>query len=109
MNGTPLNQPSTAAPLPPAPVHASKVKWLLLAVAVIVIIVGALSFRRRGKESEAPPPPAASPADVEDVLQGFGGLTPGNSPEEIDQDIQNTDLDSLSAELEALEKELEGL
>lgn len=109
MNGRPLNQQPTAAPLPPPPVRGAKVKWLILVVVILVGIIGVLSFLRRGQEPVLPPPPAESQAAVDDVLQGFGGLTPGNSPAEIQQDIEATDIQALDAELEALERELQGL
>ena len=110
MNG-PINT------LPPAsPPAAQKTLWIAIAVLVVVAALAAWWYaiqRSGGPESTTGvPAPAAEPATdlsaaEDEFVRDLEPVSPGTSASDIDRDIQETT--DLDVELEALERELQGL
>lgn len=119
MNETTPPGMSPSPLMPPPAAGQSPMRWVIIGLLAIVLIGGAI-YVLLGSQSESLPlpmysrPPNAVPTGTpvsldNQIINDIKTTTPGKDVSSIDQDIQNSNLETASQDLEALDKELKGL
>lgn len=106
--------------MPPLAAGQSPMRWIIIGLLAIVLIAGAIYVLLGSQDESLPlpahilnkstPVPTGTPVSLDNqIINDIKTTMPGRDVSSIDQDIQNSNLDSASQDLDALDKEIKGL
>lgn len=108
-----MNEPYPTTPMGGMGGGAARKPAMAVVVIVALLVLAGILYlvlgRRAGEPTGAPPGEEGAAGEVSPEAAALEQVTPGNTVQGIERDINETDLGVIDAELEALEQELEGL